>query len=78
MLFGGSSWEARIFVAQVGYPLANGREDPIECISPDRSTTLAVVSISPEENEEVGELVFLRRDITEGSGLVVELAELAP
>ena len=65
-------------MAQVGYPLANGREDRLDCFSSDRFSTLSVGAVAPGEDKEVGELVFWVGNGIEGRGAAVFLAELTP
>ena len=51
-----------IWFTQVGYPLANGKEGLIHCVTSDRVRHAVTVGV----DEEVADLVSLVRDITEG------------
>ena len=65
-------------MAQVGYPLANGREDLLYGLSSDRFSTLTFCSVAPGEDKHEGELVAGVGDGIEGRGAVVGPAEGGP
>ena len=69
------SW---IWLTQFGDPLAHCQEGVLHSISSDRLAGLAGFAEAEPKDEEVGELVLLARDITEGWGLPEELAEVRP
>ena len=69
---------AGIAAGQVGDPLAHGQERFFNRVSADRVVGLAVASVAQGEDEEVSELCFLVRDITEGRLPSKFLAELGP
>ena len=78
MLDGCSRVESWIWVAHVGYPLANGRDRTRYCASCDRFTTLSGLSVTESEDKDVGELVFLIAHVIEGWALSMSRTELAP
>ena len=66
-----------IWEAQVGNPLANGREGCLNCVRLNRDVTAAVLSVPEREDEEIEDFVS-SSDITEVRGLAVLLAEVVP
>ncbi len=62
----------------MGDPLADGQECFVHGISADRLAGLAILAEPGTEDEEIAELVFLARDITEGRGDAMLLAEEFP
>ena len=67
---------SRIRLAQVGYPLGDGRDGTRYCVSCDTFVTLTAFTVAPSEDEEVGELVFNLADIAQGWHLSVGFAEV--
>ena len=65
-------------MTQVGYPLAHGCEYPLKCVSSDRFVALTSGSVSPKEDQYVGDLVFLVGKVMEGRGLLELMAEGSP
>ena len=62
----------------MGYPLAHGREDTLKCVRSDRLVALAGGLVPPEEDQQVGDFVFLAGKVMEGRGLSVLLAKGGP
>ena len=69
---------AGIEATQVGDPLAHGQERFLDCISPDRVIGLSVASVAEGEDEEVSQLGFVVRDVTEGRQSAEVAAEAGP
>lgn len=78
MVLVGSDDFSGIALTQVGDPLPNGREGLFHSASSHRVTGGAFTSVSDAVDQEVGELVFLASDITEGRMDPELLAEAGP
>ena len=69
--FGARNFFAGIWLTQVGDPLAHRQEGCFHLISLNTLVALASLAVAVPEDQEVGELGFGVKDITEGWGDVV-------
>ena len=69
MLLVGSNCLGRILLAQVGYPLANGRDGVAHRANSDRVVTQSVTPVADEVDEQEGELVLRVANGIEARGL---------
>ena len=72
------STEYRIWLTQVGDPLAHGQYDLVHGISPNGVTGGSLLSVAHSIDDEEAEPGFRVRDITEGRGDAHFLTEVAP
>lgn len=60
-----ASFFSGIRLTQVGYPLAHRQKGILDCSRSDRLVFLSFVAVSDAKDDEVGETMFVPRDVAE-------------